>query len=112
MTIGPNIAPLYFVEVSLGRPRMEFINGELTKLGGRVFLETDRNTNSREQVIRDIASGQISNVERVLEIFEDEGSCRDITDDIRVDVREYLYRESEHVPVNLREFVAEAGVSA
>lgn len=61
-------SPLYLAEVSLGRL-------------GRVFIETDRDRNSRDFVIGLIASGEIEPV-KVLEIDEEAHSCRDVTDEI------------------------------
>lgn len=65
--------PLYFIEVDYGRL-------------GRAFIECDRNRNSRRQVVESIASGEIENVVTVLEVIEDEHSCRDVTEDIAREV--------------------------
>ena len=46
---SPPASPLYFVEADFGRH-------------GRAFVETDRDRNSRRQVIADIAQGQLENV--------------------------------------------------
>ena len=48
---------------------------------GRWFIECDRDTNSREAAIELIRSGEVDPV-KVLEICEDEGTCRDVTADI------------------------------
>lgn len=64
-----NTAPLFFVEIDYGKL-------------GKSFRETDRNTSSRDQVVADILSGELDCVIKVLEIFEDEGTCRDVTEDI------------------------------
>ena len=72
-----NPHPLYLAEVQLGRM-------------GRVFIETDRDSNSRDYVISLIASGEIDPV-KVLEIDEGVGSVRDVTDEIvaeAMDMRE------------------------
>ena len=61
-------APLYLAEVHLGRL-------------GRVFLETDRDSNSRAHIVSLIRTGE-HDVVKVIEIDEVEGSCRDVTDDI------------------------------
>ena len=84
--------PLYFVEADFGRH-------------GRAFVETDRDKNSRRQVIEDIAQGQIENVIQVLEIVEDEGSCRDVTEDIACDVRDLVCKESNGVRGALRDWI-------
>lgn len=60
--------PLYLAEVNLGRL-------------GRVFIETDRDSNSRDHVISLIASREIEPV-KVLEIDEEANSCRDVTSEI------------------------------
>jgi hypothetical protein len=86
------VAPLYFVEADFGRH-------------GRAFVETDRDNNSRQQVIADIAQGQLENIIQVLEIVEDEGSCRDVTEDIACDVRDLLSRENNGVRGALRDWI-------
>ena len=60
--------PLYFVEANFGKL-------------GTAFVETDRLTNSRANVINNIMSGEW-NVVRVLEVNEDEGTCRDVSEDL------------------------------
>lgn len=77
---GPNIAPLYFIECSFGKR-------------SRAFLECDRDRSSRRQVVDDIVSGEVENVLTVLEVFQDEGSCRDITSDIAEEVRDRIVNE-------------------
>lgn len=64
-----NTPAIYFVECDFGKI-------------GRAFIECDRNDNSRQQVIDDIREGQITRPIKVLEIFEDECSCRDVTEEI------------------------------
>ena len=83
---------LCFVEADFGRH-------------GRAFVETDRDKNSRQQVIEDIAQGQLENVIQVLEIVEDEGSCRDVTEDIACDVRDLLCKENNGVRGALRDWI-------
>ena len=61
-------SPLYLIEASFGRL-------------GRAFIETDRDANSRAHVIGLIRSGEVKPV-KVIEIVEDEGTCRDVTEDI------------------------------
>ena len=77
----PNIRPLYLVEVDCGRH-------------GRAFMETDRDSNSRVSLIGDILSGQYDRGEivTILEIFEDEGTCRNVTEDIANEVLQEIYR--------------------
>lgn len=60
--------PLYFVECDFR--------------SGRAFVETCRDSNSRAQVIKDILDGQHDKIVRILEIIEDEGTCRDVLEDI------------------------------
>lgn len=47
----------------------------------RYFLETDRDNNSRKAVIELIRSGEAKPV-KVLEIDEDAGTVRDVTDEL------------------------------
>lgn len=58
--------PLYFIETS--SPSL-----------GRWFLELDRDSNSRDEIIRQFDDATV----RVLEVNEDEGTCRDVTEEIR-----------------------------
>lgn len=64
--------PLYLIEASFGRK-------------GRAFIETDRDSNSRAHVIELIRSGEVTPV-KIIEIVEDEGTCRDVTEEIEQDV--------------------------
>jgi hypothetical protein len=91
------IAPLYFVEVDYGR-------------SGRSFVETDRDKNSRQSVVRDIADGQYDSgkVVRVLEIFEEEEKCRDVTADIASEVTQLIYQRGAEWPEHLQEFLRRA----
>jgi hypothetical protein len=59
---------IYLIEANFGRH-------------GRAFIETDRDQNSRASVIELIRSGEVDPV-KVLEVNEDEGTCRDVTADI------------------------------
>lgn len=65
----PPIAALYLVECDVG-PH------------GTEFAPCNRNASSFDQVVSDIVTGQYEDVIKVLEIFEDEGTCRDITEDV------------------------------
>lgn len=49
--------------------------------GARWFIETDRDNNSRAHAVELIRSGNV-NAFKVLEVCEDEGTCRDVTADI------------------------------
>lgn len=60
--------PLYLVECDFGRL-------------GRAFQETDRDDNSRVEIVRQIRNGSVDIV-KVLEIDEQDGTCRDVTEDI------------------------------
>lgn len=60
--------PLYLIEADLGRI-------------GRVFIETDRDSNSRARAIYLIRSGEVKPI-KVLEVCEDEGTVRDVTDEL------------------------------
>lgn len=56
-----------------------FIETQSSRLG-RWFIECDRDSNSRADAIELIRSGEVDPV-KVLEICEDEGTCRDVTDE-------------------------------
>lgn len=58
-----------------------FIETQSSRLG-RWFIECDRDSNSRAQVIGLIRSGEVDPV-KVLEVIEDEGTCRDVTDEFK-----------------------------
>lgn len=95
-----NMPPLYFVECDFGKL-------------GHAFIECDRDENSRRQIIDDIKSGEISRPIRVLEIFEDENSCRDVTSDIAWSVCHELTRDAEGLPSHLVDFIErECGMRA
>ena len=64
--------PLYFLEIQSPRIR------------GAWFTEMDRDTNSRAHVIGLIRSGEVDPV-KVLEIDEEAGSCRDVTEELMAD---------------------------
>lgn len=78
---------LYLVECDYGRY-------------GKAFRETDRDTNSRAAVIALICSEEISPV-KVLEVCEDEGTCRDVTAEL-IEAAE-VERKEEHVSASMRE---------
>jgi hypothetical protein len=61
-------APLYLAECRFGRY-------------GNAFRETDRDRNSRDEIVGLIRSGEID-VIKVIEIDEVEGYCRDVTVEI------------------------------
>jgi hypothetical protein len=48
---------------------------------GRWFIETDRDNNSRSYAISLIKSGEVKPI-KVLEVCEDEGTCRDVTQEL------------------------------
>jgi hypothetical protein len=62
-------APVFFVECDFGRL-------------GRSFVECDRDQSSFNQVVAHIIAGQYEGVLKVLEVFEDEGTVRDVTEDV------------------------------
>jgi hypothetical protein len=67
------MSPLYFIEVRSPRIR------------GPWFLEVDRDSNSRAHVIGLITSGDVEPV-KIIEVNEDEGRVRDVTDEILTEV--------------------------
>jgi hypothetical protein len=60
--------PLYFAECDYGRL-------------GKEFQATDRDDNSRAEIVRQIRSGGIKPI-KIIEIDEDAGTCRDVTEDL------------------------------
>mgnify|MGYP001575497631 CR=1 FL=1 len=58
-----------------------FVETQSSKLG-RWFVECDRDSNSREYVLGLIRSGEVDPV-KVLEVNEDEGTCRDVTEEFK-----------------------------
>lgn len=60
--------PLFFAEVRYGRL-------------GNEFQATDRDANSRAEIVRQIRSGGIDPI-KVLEIDETAGTCRDVTEEL------------------------------
>lgn len=66
--------PLYLVECDFGQY-------------GRAFQETDRDDNSRVEIVRQIRNGSV-NVIKVLEIDEQSGTCTDVTEDILAEAAE------------------------
>ena len=66
--------PLYFAECRYGRLGVE-------------FQATDRDKNSRQEIVRQIRNGSIDPV-KILEIDEDSNSCRDVTDELIAEAAE------------------------
>ena len=65
------LSPIYLAECRYGRL-------------GNAFRETDRDRNSRSEIISLIASGEIEPV-KVLEIDEEAGTCRDVTCELQLE---------------------------
>lgn len=65
--------PLYFAETSYGKLGIE-------------FQALDRDINSRAEIVRQIRGG--ADVIKVLEVDEQDGTCRDVTDDILAEAAE------------------------
>jgi hypothetical protein len=86
------INPLYMVERSFGR-------------FGNAFVETDRDKNSLRSVVESIVTGQVENVLTVLEIIEDEGTVRNITEDTAIAVRNELDSRGDGVRGALRDWI-------
>jgi len=75
---APNPTPLYFAECSYGRL-------------GKEFQATDRDKNSRAEIIREIRSGGIKPI-RIIEVIE---PCEDFPRGQVLDVTEELIAEAE-----------------
>jgi hypothetical protein len=67
-TPTPRPLPIYFAEVSYGRL-------------GNAFRETDRDRNSRDEIVSLIRSGEIE-VVKIIEINEINGTVFDVTDEL------------------------------
>lgn len=80
MLAPSTINPLYFVECDFGKL-------------GTAFVEIDRLTNSRANVISNIISGDYERVIRVLEVFENEGRCSDVSEDIAREICDLLVND-------------------
>lgn len=61
--------PLYFIECDFGKL-------------GRAFVEIDRDSNSRKEIIENIVSGEYRDVVTVIECNPVERTSRDVTEDI------------------------------
>lgn len=91
---------LYFLEIDLGKL-------------GRCFVETSRDTNTRKGVVQDILSGEFENVVTVLEVIEDEKSCRNVTEDIAREVADALYASRDPVSYDMASWLQhQLGVTA
>ena len=75
--------PLYFAECRYGRL-------------GNEFQATDRDKNSRAEIVREIRSGGINPI-KILEIDEDAGTCRDVTEELLAEA------EAKREPASLDE---------
>lgn len=89
--------PLYFVEC-----RFRFDSRKV-----EAFIECDRDRSSFDQVVSDIASGQIENPIKVIEVFEDEGTSRDVTGDVAQAVFDKLWADKSDCGYDLGNFIDE-----
>jgi len=88
----PNPGPLYFAECSYG------------KLGNE-FQATDRDKNSRASIVREIRSGGIDPI-KILEIDEQAGTCRDVTDELIAEAQEAREpRSFDEIGADLRDML-------
>lgn len=101
LPLGANIPPLYFIEVDYGRH-------------GRAFVETDRDSNSRASIIKDILDGQYDrgSIVTILEVFEDEGTVRNVTEDIANEVLQEIYRRGDRHQCGATDFVDRHGTKS
>lgn len=81
-----------------------FIECDYGKLG-RVFIETPLERNSLAGVVDDIHTGEHCDVVRVLEVIPDEGTCRDVTEDVAWRVYHLVESEGEGLPSHLEEYL-------
>lgn len=72
---------------------------------GQWITELPLSAMTREFIVADIRSGQIENVDRILEINEADGTCRDATTDIANDVCDATWGAQEEPFADLREWL-------
>jgi hypothetical protein len=78
-------APLYLAECNYGKL-------------GREFQATDRDNNSRAEIVRQIRSGAIDAI-KILEVDEIAGTCRDVTEELLAEAAEEREPRSLHESV-------------
>jgi hypothetical protein len=89
--------PLYFVLASFGN-------------AGTAWVERDPNDCDRETTIRDLIDGQIEDPLQVIEVDPDEGTSRDVSEDIAREIADRVRREP--IPQALINFIWDAASPA
>lgn len=72
---------------------------------GCAFVERASNDMTYAETLRDIATGQVSDVVRVIEVNPTEFSSRDISEDLALDIIRNLSRDGDPVRPFLRPFL-------
>jgi hypothetical protein len=85
-------------------PILYFVETTFNNVRGRAFIECDRDTNSRAHIIGLIRTGEVNPV-KILEVIEDEGTCRDVTADILAECDAINYSHALNTSI---EFVQDA----
>jgi hypothetical protein len=99
-------APVHFYIIeTYSKPRIIFVQGKAVEIGGQDF-QVHRCTEA--DLVRDITDGQIEHVQKILEVNEDLGSCREITGDIANGATQLIYQRGAEWPEHLQEFLRRA----
>jgi hypothetical protein len=72
---------------------------------GIVYVECDRAEADRETIIRNFLSGEYNRPRRVVAFNIGEGWCRDVSEDIAVEVVERAFAADDHLPESTLDFV-------
>lgn len=78
---------------------------EIHSKSGRTFLECEQRDARKWQVVADIASAQIENVERVIAFDLTKGRCWDASKEIAIDVLDQVINTEGRVPDWCRDFL-------
>src|SRR5450631_4285684 len=74
-------------------------------LTGVAYVETDRAEADRESIIRNFLSGQYNRPLRVIAFSLGEGWCRDVSEDIAIELLERASAADDHLPESTLDFV-------
>jgi hypothetical protein len=94
---SPSIVPTVSSDVYL-------VLDDLGKIG-RAYREVDEERATREDVIRDLISGQFNDPVRIICFNADQGYCRDVTAEIAEEIKEWAESKGEQISPGLRDFI-------
>jgi hypothetical protein len=72
---------------------------------GRAYREVDEGEADRATVIRNLIDGQYNNPVRIVCFNTLEGSSRDVSEDIALEIKEWSERKGEELSPALRDFI-------